>query len=566
MIDAEEAIKASSRVPSRKWPHPVNAEQRLAPFCVPQIEPKFRLSADTTFFTVGSCFARNIEAHLRKVGLFNYADTESFDFMTGHAWGSIPLNKYTPLGILHEFHTALELDDAALKKQIIKVDEGSYYDPNIFFHQLSSFDEVYSARVRVRDLFRNVSKADVAIITLGQIECWWDRETDAVIDSSLAKAVLDAFPGRFAFKLLSLTECRETVYETLELLQRHNPDQRYILTTSPVPAQRTYQEQDAMMAYLHAKSMLRAVAQDVADSSDKIDYFPSFEMVVMSDRQLAFDKDMIHVRDGLVSRIVTRFLTNYIDIENGGEIQPKLGLLQAGELRHDGDIDGARELLEGISGALGENPSYLSEYALVAARCEDFNLARRLLDKLDEVSFAAENVKPEGRGTRDQNAQYEYNRAFLLFNKFDYPAAGAQGLILLNEYRDLILDTENRPVLAGVLDLLFLVKEQFLFQIFDPEKLCRQLEMLASEEEEDRMRAVAEGVIQHARNNDGDACRAALELCVTDHLPAIAQPRSADVRAALMPLAEVLDIPDCFERLKRLDKLASEEASTSPLI
>jgi len=46
-----------------------DARARLVPEAFPAVQPGFEIDADQRIFCVGSCFARNIEKHLVRIGL-----------------------------------------------------------------------------------------------------------------------------------------------------------------------------------------------------------------------------------------------------------------------------------------------------------------------------------------------------------------------------------------------------------------------------------------------------------------------------------------------------------------
>jgi hypothetical protein len=80
-----------------RWPR--ESSPRMMPMAVPQIEPSFRIEPGAKIFTVGSCFARNIEQHLA----LHHFDVPSHRYFGG----SHVINKYNPYAILQEFHGAI---------------------------------------------------------------------------------------------------------------------------------------------------------------------------------------------------------------------------------------------------------------------------------------------------------------------------------------------------------------------------------------------------------------------------------------------------------------------------
>ena len=86
---------------------------------------------------------------------------------------------------------------------------------------------------------------------------------------------------------------------------------RVILTVSPVPLNVTFSGFDITQANTLSKATLRTVAQEIADRDDMIDYFPSYEMVMLSDPEIAWYPDYRHVRVEMVKRIMKVFIDNY---------------------------------------------------------------------------------------------------------------------------------------------------------------------------------------------------------------------------------------------------------------
>jgi hypothetical protein len=109
-----------------------------------------------------------------------------------------------------------------------------------------------------------------------------------------------------------------SVTELLETMRSFNPEQRVLLTVSPVPFARTFSGTDAIIANCYSKSVLRVAAEVARNSCDWIDYYPSFESVTHSDRSIAWEDDLIHVRSEVVAANVERMLHAYAP---GGEVQ-----------------------------------------------------------------------------------------------------------------------------------------------------------------------------------------------------------------------------------------------------
>ena len=61
--------------------------------------------------------------------------------------------------------------------------------------------------------------------------------------------------------------------------------------------------------------MLRAVAQEWSSLHKNVDYFPSYEIVQNSERDLTWIEDLRHVRGQAVGHIMNLFLQHYLECE-----------------------------------------------------------------------------------------------------------------------------------------------------------------------------------------------------------------------------------------------------------
>jgi hypothetical protein len=65
------------------------------------------------------------------------------------------------------------------------------------------------------------------------------------------------------------------------------------------------------MANQQSKATLLAVATALRDEFDHVDYFPSYELVVNSDRSKVFAEDGVHVNPAAVDRVMKLFFSSY---------------------------------------------------------------------------------------------------------------------------------------------------------------------------------------------------------------------------------------------------------------
>ena len=160
-----------------------------------------------------------------------------------------------------------------------------------------------------RDLYRLFEQAfdsETIIITLGLIECWLDRRTGQYVEfSPLLHKHNDA--GRFAFRRLTFQEAYDYTRKALELLGTRN----ILLTTSPVPLARTFTSDDVIVANTYSKSVLRAVAGQIAEEFANVDYLPTYESVMLTKQTYVWSNDLTHVEAAFVGRIVARMCEQY---------------------------------------------------------------------------------------------------------------------------------------------------------------------------------------------------------------------------------------------------------------
>jgi thioredoxin-like negative regulator of GroEL len=72
------------------------------------------------------------------------------------------------------------------------------------------------------------------------------------------------------------------------------------------------------MANTYSKSMLRTVAGQLAEELEAVDYFPSYESVMLTRTPAIWTHDLIHIEQEFVRRIMGRVMTTYVD-EDAGE-------------------------------------------------------------------------------------------------------------------------------------------------------------------------------------------------------------------------------------------------------
>ncbi len=260
---------------------------------------RWQLPSDARFATFGSCFAQHISRALigRNMGwvdaepaprrtppevakAYNYS---VFSARTG--------NIYTATQFLWQARMAAgRCDMAAL--EIWENGQGRFFDsvrPAIEPGGFASRDEVLLSRLSmVRAFQRSIREADVFIFTLGLTEGWENAKTGQPYPMCPGTAA-----GRFdatlhLFRNYGFAEVRAALDEAFALMREIHPGLRLLLTVSPVPLTATATGQHVLVATTYSKSVLRAVAGEIATADQTIDYFPSYEIITGAPTRSAF--------------------------------------------------------------------------------------------------------------------------------------------------------------------------------------------------------------------------------------------------------------------------------------
>lgn len=317
-ITANKARKRAVANKNSRW-FGRSEENRLEPECWPHITPSFKLETGQKIFTIGSCFARNIESHLSELG-FEIPMLEIDDKNDSGAFSNQALNKYSPPSIYQELkwaHDIMARDDKVHKYDILPllIEKGTdqYYDLHIVSQSAKSFETVSKIRKAIYQVYRQAFHANTIVITLGLIEAFWDKLSELYIVGlpvSLRRQELD----RFEFSKLNFNECFDYIDQTIQLLDAFG-SKNYLITTSPVAMNRTHTKDDVIIANTHSKSTLRAVAGAISDKYTNVDYFPSFESVMLSRSNYVWEDDLQHVNYSFVGKVVNRLVAVYTDLE-----------------------------------------------------------------------------------------------------------------------------------------------------------------------------------------------------------------------------------------------------------
>lgn len=256
--------------------------------------PKFVIRPGHKIVTAGSCFAQHFAAALR-ANKYRWLDAEPgprnasklatdavhrkynygiFSFRTG--------NIYTPNMLLQWVKWAYGLDEVYERYW---EDDGRYYDPfrpAIEPNGFESVEELENARAYTLQAIRSAfEQANFFVFTLGLTEAWQNKSTKEEYASCPGVHAGQYDESQHEFVNHSFEETRDTLREALSIISRLSGKTatRFLLTVSPVPLTATASGEHVLTATMRSKSILRAAAAAVADGENKIDYFPSYEII-----------------------------------------------------------------------------------------------------------------------------------------------------------------------------------------------------------------------------------------------------------------------------------------------
>lgn len=297
------ANAAGSRYPG------IDAERYADGLIYPALNPTFMIDGSSKIFTIGSCFARNIEAQLKGRNV----PTSHFNLPEGeilHNLGNRILNEYNPGTMAQRIRYAAEkksFGEMALTEE----------KPDLFGDLLLSGGvplpkaRVLERRGEIDALYQHLVSSDVLIVTLGLVEAWYDK---------VNKLYLNRMPGPAVVRDKVLSQQYELHVidpDTAFTLMADALDTAFsaglknvLLTVSPVPLQTTFTHQDVVIANSYSKSVLRTVAARLDAAFPQLDYFPSYEMVISYSNN-PFIEDNVHVKPDVVARVTGHMMSKY---------------------------------------------------------------------------------------------------------------------------------------------------------------------------------------------------------------------------------------------------------------
>lgn len=259
----------------------------------------WQLPSDAVFATFGSCFAQHISRALLARGM-NWLNAEPapgrtpaelarkynygvFSARTGNIYTAAQLLIWVKLAARLMPSSAVELwtDDAGRVHDLLR----PKIEPTGF---VSEAEARASLEGTARAFRRCITEADVFVFTLGLTEGWINTRTGQSYSICPGTGVGTFDAAVHAFKNYTYPEILRDLELALEMMWELNPRLKVLLTVSPVPLVATASGEHVLSATQYSKSVLRAVAGDVARAKTAVDYFPSYEIIAAPPTRATF--------------------------------------------------------------------------------------------------------------------------------------------------------------------------------------------------------------------------------------------------------------------------------------
>ncbi len=191
------------------------------------------------------------------------------------------------------------------------IPEGLWYGANV---EEYGIDE--NIRLKTKELFLNT---EVFVFSIGLSEVWEEIESGETFWKAVPTYRYD--PAKHRFRILSLTETKDTFLKLYNIIKKYIPNCKVIFTVSPTPMAATFRDMSCVTANLTSKAIIKASLDEFmrenTDTMNSLFYFPSYEIV-----NLFFDKflnDNRHIKDEIIKLVMRVFEILYCDTNIGWE-------------------------------------------------------------------------------------------------------------------------------------------------------------------------------------------------------------------------------------------------------
>ena len=307
------------------WP----SKSRLSyDFFVDLIQTDLKIKKNTKIASIGSCFAREIKKYLLKNG-YNYLlgetgknvwckYTKKAMHVLEHssvAWERV-YNTFTLKHIVEYTFGERDFSNRFVEcktneKYIADLIRNAIYYKNIEIAKFDLDDHIKESR-------RVFTEAELLIITLGLVEVCKYKDDFFLAQNRTCYGLANS---DLNFIVSGYKENMDNLCYVYDVLKRHNPKLKFLITVSPVPLSATFRKDvDVLSANLYSKSVLRTVANDFTGSFKDTYYFPSIEIANVLCPMLGIvncEEDLRHINQRVVNMIMEAFRVKCLTISKG---------------------------------------------------------------------------------------------------------------------------------------------------------------------------------------------------------------------------------------------------------
>ncbi len=294
-------------------------------------QPTAAIGPDDPILTAGSCFARHIGPALLNAGM-NWHNAEppppgltaaervarhygEFSFRTGNIYTAAMLRQWLSWAC-GEQNPPTE----------VWSQDGRYFDPfrptvepDGFASATAMLDSRSATLAAIR---AGLSQAACLVFTLGLTEAWHDTLEGTVYPVCPGTGRGSFDEGRHVLRNATFADVHADLSAALDLARAIRPGLRVVLTVSPVPLTATATGEHVLVATTYSKSVLRAVAGQLAAERAEVDYFPAYELITGSPFGTRFFESNLRTvsADG-VAFVMRHFLAAFAP-QLGQRVQP----------------------------------------------------------------------------------------------------------------------------------------------------------------------------------------------------------------------------------------------------
>jgi hypothetical protein len=249
---------------------------------------------DSRIISLGSCFAQNIGD---KFSYFKFQNTVN---PFGIIFNPVSIENLIFRVVNNQFFTENDIFSHNDLWHCFEVhSELSHSEKTIFLDRLNQI---------LSDFHLQILKSTHFQITYGTSWVYRNKSSNSIV------ANCHKVPqSQFDKEILSVATIEKSIQNTIDLIQKVNPNCNLIFTVSPVR-----HIKDGFVENQRSKAhLISALHNFVALSQSKCNYFPSYEIMMDELRDYRFyAEDMLHPSQTAIDYIWKRFSENYISEEN----------------------------------------------------------------------------------------------------------------------------------------------------------------------------------------------------------------------------------------------------------